>query len=67
MSDVDSQTHTSPWPEWYATQEDTASVTIISKASGEKMVIKPPTEWGRRWAWNISEDGTGVVIRRTEN
>jgi hypothetical protein len=57
--------HKSPWPEWFATQESLTNVVICSKTTGEKVVVEPPKEWVHHWAWNITEDGTGIVIRRT--
>ena len=58
--------HKSPWSEWYATQESLEGVCIVNKATGEKVVVEPPMEWGHRWVWNFSEDGTGIIIiRRT--
>lgn len=62
----DVRIHKSPWPEWLATQESLTGVHICSKATGEKVLVEPPKEWGRNWAWNITEDGTGIVIRRTK-
>jgi hypothetical protein len=57
--------HPSPWPKWIATQEDSCSVRICDKASDEKIKVEPPADWGNAWAWNISQDGTGIVLRRT--
>ena len=62
----DVRIHKSPWPEWFATQESLTGVCIVNKATGESVVIEPPKEWGRHWAWNITEDGTGIVSRRTK-
>jgi len=61
----DVRIHKSPWSEWFATQESLTGVVICSKTTGEKVVVEPPKEWRRHWAWNISDDGTGIVIRRT--
>jgi len=58
--------HKSPWPEWYATQESLAGVCIVNKATGEKVTVAPPREWRHNWAWNLAEDGSGIVIRRVE-
>jgi len=60
----DLRIHKSPWPEWFATQDSLTGVVICSKTTGEKVVVEPPRDWGRHWAWNITEDGTGIVIRR---
>ena len=64
-SDADTVTFASPWPEWFATQESMAGVFVVNKATGEKVVVEPPREWGRHWAWNFTEDGTGIVMCRT--
>jgi len=56
----------SPWPEWIATQESLAGVSIVSKATGEKVLVEPPKEWGRNWGWNFTKDGSGIVMRRAE-
>lgn len=61
----DLRTHKSPWAEWYASQESTAGVFIINKATGEQVFVEPPKEWGHNWNWNITPDGTGIVMRRT--
>jgi hypothetical protein len=57
--------HKSPWPDWYATQESLDGVMICNKAASEKVLIEPPKEWGHRWSWNFTEDGSGIVIRQT--
>lgn len=54
----------SPWPRWYATQDSLAGVAICNKGTDEKVVVEPPPEWGRNWAWNLTENGTGIVMRR---
>ena len=64
-SDADTVTFASPWPEWFATQEDRRSVWICKKGSMDKVKVEPPAAWGNAWAWNITEDGTGIVMRRT--
>lgn len=64
-SDTDAAIHTSPWPEWFATQEDVRSVWICKKDSMDKVKVEPPVAWGTAWAWNLTEDGTGIVLRRT--
>ena len=61
----DTRFHKSPWTGWYATQESLWGVVICDKATDEKIVIEPPKEWGRKWAWNISSDGLGIVMQRT--
>lgn len=57
--------HESPWPEWFATQESLEGVMICNKLTSEKVLVEPPKEWGRNWAWNFVEDGSGIVIRQT--
>lgn len=55
----------SPWPKWYATQESLRGVMICNKASDEKKLLEPPQEWGSKWAWIFTEDGSGIEMRRT--
>ncbi len=57
----------SPWPNWYATQESLAGVFICDKETEGRVLVKPPPTWGRNWAWNIAEDGTGIVMRSTDD
>jgi hypothetical protein len=64
--ETDTVIHPSPRPDWYATQEDHRSVWICKKASDEKIKVEPPACWGNAWAWNISEQGTGIVMRRVK-
>lgn len=63
MENKDKVIHKSPWPEWFATK-DGRSVWICDKASEEKVQVQPPLSWGKNWAWNIIEDGTGIIFRR---
>ena len=60
----DTVTHPSPWPDWFATQENCRSVLICNKASEEKVKVEPPADWGSNWAWNINDTGAGIVMRR---
>lgn len=62
--DPDMVTHPSPWPEWFATQYDIGSVWMCDKTSEEMVKVEPSADWGGSWAWNITEDGTGIVMRR---
>ncbi|MGA2620200.1 MAG: hypothetical protein ABSF26_21485 [Thermoguttaceae bacterium] len=62
----DIRIHKSPWPEWFATQESLAGVAIVSKATGEKVIVEPPKEWGHDWGWNFTADGSGIVMRHTK-
>ena len=61
---VDICFHKSPWAGWHATQESNDTVTIYSKTSDEQTAIKRPEQWGRNWSWNISPDGSGIVMQR---
>ena len=65
QSDTDTVTHPSPWPEWFATQHDHRSVLLCDNASEEKIKVEPPASWGNAWAWNVTKDGTGIVMRRS--
>jgi len=64
-SDADKVIHPSPWLEWLGTQSDTHSVWICDKTSDERIKVEPPADWGNAWAWNVTEDGTGILMRRT--
>lgn len=56
--------HPSPFADWYATQDISAGgVLICDKASDRKVLVQPPTEWGRHWSWNLTQDGTGIYIK----
>jgi hypothetical protein len=55
--------HRAPWPEWYAPQDPFRGVLFCDKNSDEKVKIEPPPEWGRRWRWNLVEDGSGIYFR----
>jgi len=62
---TDVRVHKSPWNDWYATQESLAGVVLCNRETAEKVVVEPPQEWGRKWAWNLLEDGSGIVMHRT--
>ena len=55
----------SPWPKWFAKQESLRDVFLCDRTSEERIFVEPPKEWKRKWSWNISPDGTGIVMRRT--
>jgi hypothetical protein len=56
--------HESPYADWYATQDASSrAVWICDKGSDRKVLVEPPTEWGRHWAWNVTEDGKAVCFR----
>jgi hypothetical protein len=64
MADDDRQIHLSPYPEWFATQDPVRGVWLCDKASERKLKVEPPTDWGRHWSWNVTEDGTGIYFQR---
>lgn len=64
--DPDVRIHKSPWANWHATQGSLSAVVICSKDGDEEMIVEPPSDWGRKWAWNFTEDGSGIVLRRTQ-
>jgi hypothetical protein len=64
VEESDSVIHPSIWPEWFATQEHPRSVSMCDRASDAKVEVQPPATWGKIWAWNLTEDGTGIVLRR---
>ena len=67
MAETDRRIHPSPYPQWYATQDTSArGVWLCDKASDRKVLVEPPAEWGRHWAWNLTEDGKGVGRERTD-
>jgi hypothetical protein len=55
--------HLSPYVDWYATQ-DVACVWICDRHSEQRVKFEPPAEWGRHWSWNITEDGSGIYMKR---
>ena len=65
MTDEDCRIHPSPFTDWYATQDTSRGVWLCDKASDRKILVQPPTEWGRHWSWNLTEDGSGIYFRRT--
>ena len=66
MTDDDLRIHPAPFSDWYASQDTSArAVWIYDRASAEKVKLEPPAEWGRHWAWSITEDGQGVYFKRT--
>ena len=54
--------HLSATGTWYATQDGTRGVLLCERGSEEKVKVEPPSEWGRRWRWNVTEDGSGVYF-----
>ena len=61
----ESRFHKSPWTDWFAMQKSLAGVFMCDKETEERVVVEPPKEWGRNWAWNIAPDGSGIVMQRT--
>lgn len=55
--------HQSPWPDWFVTQDAVRGVSFYNRVSGHRVEVEPPTEWGRRWRWNLTEDGSGIYFR----
>ena len=56
--------HISPFTDWYASQDVSRGVWLCDKTSDRKVLAEPPAEWGRRWKWNLTEDGRGVYFCR---
>ncbi len=54
--------HKAPWPDWYATQDAVRGVLLCRKGSDQKVKVEPPHEWGQRWRWNLTEDGSGMYF-----
>ena len=48
QEDQDAVTHSSPWPEWFASQHDNRSVWICDKASDQKIKVEPPAPGAMR-------------------
>jgi hypothetical protein len=65
MAEDDRRIHPSPYSDWYATQDGSRGVRLCDKTSDRKVNVEPPAEWGRHWAWNVTEDGTGIYFVRT--
>ncbi len=60
-------THQARWrADWYATQDAIRGIWFCNRASNEKVRVEPPSEWGRKWQWNITEDGSGVYFRNNQ-
>jgi hypothetical protein len=55
--------HQAPFEDWYATQDAVRGVWLCNRADDEKVKVEPPLEWGRKWRWNVVEDGTGIYFR----
>ena len=49
--------------DWYATQSG-RGVAVFERPSDEpSVVLRPPDEWGDRWAWNLCDGG--IYFKRT--
>lgn len=57
--------HPTPWCDWYPAQDSIRGVWIISRATGQKLKVEPPVEWGSYWMWKVFDEA-GVVFHRTE-
>jgi hypothetical protein len=56
--------HESPFSNWYATQDTSAGgVWLCDRASDQRVLVQPPTDWGLHWSWNVTEEGKGVYIK----
>ncbi len=55
--------HKAPWPDWYVTQAPVRGVLFCNRQGGEQVKVEPPREWGQRWRWNLTEDGSGIYFR----
>ena len=55
--------HKAPWPDWFASQDPVQGVLLCDTTSDGKVRAELPLEWGSRWRWNLTEDGTGVYLR----
>ena len=64
MTEHDRRIHPSPFSDWYATQDASRGVWLCDKTSDRKVKVEPPAEWGRHWAWNVTEDGRGIYFER---
>ena len=60
---TDTVIHSSPYADWFAGQ-DGRSVLICDKASDERITVEPPVAWGMDWTWNVTSDGTCIIMRR---
>ncbi len=58
--------HKSPFADWYADQDVTRGVSLCDRATGQKVTLEPPAEWGQHWTWNLTEDGTGIYFKRMQ-
>jgi hypothetical protein len=67
MTEDDRRIHPSPFSDWYATQDGSRGVWLCDKASERKVKVEPPAEWGRHWAWNVTEDGRGIYFKREQD
>ena len=55
--------HKAPWPNWFATQDAVRGVLFCNRQGDERFRAEPPPERGRKWAWNLTEEGSGIYYR----
>jgi hypothetical protein len=56
--------HQAPWrTDWFATQDAARGVLFCNRQGDEQVKVEPPLEWGSRWRWNLTEDGSGIYFR----
>ena len=36
---------------------------LCDKSSDQKVKVESPAEWGRRWSWKLTEDGSGICFK----
>jgi hypothetical protein len=49
--------------DWYATQSGRGVAVFERPSDKPSVVLRPPDEWGDRWAWNVREGA--IYFKRT--
>ena len=63
--DNDHRIHPSPFAEWYASQDTSAGgVWLCDKTSDEKVLVRAADRVGAALEWNVTQDGTGIYVKR---
>ena len=62
-AEPDTVIHRSPWKTWVAVRED-CFIRMYDEVSGERTKISPPADWKTAWSWKVTEDGTGIILRK---